>query len=376
MRSEAVLLLVQSDPIGVDGEDRWIDRKTLSGLRAFVEEWPGRVVVSAPSMPGTAGVLHERVPAHELAFDLILDTEPRAAANSVDPAVVLALHSPANYALIDWDPMRVVYTVENGLRQRLRVELIQSRGVISRARIVAGLARRMPAFRGAIRKAGGIQCNGYASWEAHRHLNRAPLLFFDHRVPAHEIERSRPVEPSPTGPLRLGYSGRHIPIKGPQYAVALIDVLRSRGVESTLTVYGDGEMRSVLEQSAGEEVAFLGALPFQDEWIPSVRDGIDLMVLPYPQADPAGTYLETFALGVPVLGFAHEAFSPFAEDHGAGWQVEIGRVDALADTVEMLSANRRLLTGAGRSALDFMGTHSAEAEFTSRVEHLRRVAQV
>ncbi|MGO1354268.1 MULTISPECIES: glycosyltransferase [Brachybacterium] len=376
MSEEPVLLLVLSDPVGVDGRTRWFDRKTISGLRMFAQGWPGRIVVSAPSSSGGGTALGEAVPSDELEFDLLLDRAPSDAAALVDPAVVLALHAPANYALSAWDPTRTVFTLENGLRQRLRVELLQARSALSRARITAGIVRRAPAFHRSIRRAAGVQCNGYASWSAHRHLSRSPMLFFDHRVPGEVIAASRAVEPSTEAPIRLGFSGRHIPIKGPHHAVRLVAELRARGLDATMTMYGDGALRPEIERAAGPGVTLAGALPFAEEWIPSVRENVDLMVLPYPQADPAGTYLESFALGVPVLGFAHEAFSPFARDHGAGWEVPVGDTAALADTVQELGATPQMLTAAGTNALDFMRCHASEDEFAARVAHLRDVAQV
>ena len=327
----------------------------------FAQGWPGRIVVSAPSSSGGGTALGEAVPSDQLEFDLLLDRAPSDAAALVDPAVVLALHAPANYALSAWDPtMRTVFTLENGLRQRLRVELLQARSALSRARITAGIVRRAPAFHRSIRRAAGVQCNGYASWSAHRHLSRSPMLFFDHRVPGEVIAASRAVEPSTEAPIRLGFSGRHIPIKWTASRRTA-----GRGTACSRPRRHDDHVRR-RRPPAGDRArrgtrrhprrspAFRGGMD-----PPSVRDNVDLMVLPYPQADPAGTYLESFALGVPVLGFAHEAFSPFARDHGAGWEVPVGDTAALADT----------LRGAGRDSSD---AHSGGHE-CARLHALPRV---
>lgn len=314
MSDEPTLLLVQADPVGVDGQQRWFAEKTLSGIQLFVEGWPGRVVVAASSSRKSPAATEIAVDEHALPFDLLLDAPPSEAASRVDPALVLALHSPANYPLVTWKRHRVVYTVENGLRQRFRVEMLQSASRLSRARILLGLARRTPAFYRSLHRAAGIQCNGYAAWEQHQHLSAAPMLFFDHRVGQDVIAKSRPVQV--TGKLALGFSGRHIAIKGPQYALQLHADLRDAGVDSSLTMFGDGELRPGLEKSALSGVRFTGSLPFREEWIPAVRERIHLMVLPYPQADPAGTYLESAAVGVPALGFSNAAFSPLVERHG------------------------------------------------------------
>lgn len=374
MSDEPTLLLVQADAVEADGQKRWFAEKTLSGIQLFAAGWPGRVVVSAPSSKSRPTAMEIAVEERNLPFDLLLDAMPSEAVRRVDPALALALHSPVNYPLITWKRHRVVYTVENGLRQRFRVEMLQSDSPISRARISLGLMRRTPAFYRTLRRAAGIQCNGYAAWEQHRHLSSAPMVFFDHRVGEATIAKSRPVQVR--GKLALGFSGRHIAIKGPQYALQLHADLREAGVDSTFTMFGDGEARQELEASAPLGVRFAGSLPFLEEWIPEVREHIHLMVLPYPQADPAGTYLESAALGVPVLGFSNAALSPLVERHGIGWHVPMGDSDALARMAISLAEDRTAITAAGGRALAFMREHSVEQEFAARVDHLRQIAQV
>lgn len=100
------------------------------------------------------------------------------------------------------------------------------------------------------------------------------------------------------------------------------------------------------------------------------------MVLPYPQGDPAGTYLESFALGVPVLGYDNDAFGPLVRNHDVGWTVPVG------DTASLIAECRRLLQARteigtrSENALDFARRHSMEHEFEVRVNHLRAIAQV
>lgn len=374
MSDTPTLLLLQADAVGIDGHNRGFAEKTLTGIQQFVDGWPGRVVVSAPASERSRDAMQRVVDERDLPFDLLSDVTPLEAMNRVDPSVALALHSPSNYPLLGRKPHRVVYTLENGLSQRFRVEMLQSPSLLSRARISLGLGRRAPAFYRTLRRAGGIQCNGYAAWERHRHLSAAPMLFFDHRVGDDIIAASRPARV--TGELSLGFSGRHIAIKGPQHAVRLHADLSSAGVNSTLTMFGDGDLRPALERSAGPGVRFTGAIPFFDEWVPEVRDRIHLMVLPYPQSDPAGTYLEAAALGVPVLGFRNAALGPLVERHGIGWQVPRGDGAALAQTVISLIEEPSKIGEAGARALKFMREHSMEREFVSRVQHLREIAQV
>ena len=257
MSDMPTLLLVQADPVGVDGTRRWFAEKTLSGIQHFVDDWPGRVVVSAPSSRSRPTAMEVAADVRSVPFDLMLDVTPSDAAHRVDPSVVLALHSPSNYELISWKRHRVVYTMENGLRQRFRVETLQSSSPLSRARISLGLARRAPAFFRALRLAAGLQCNGYAAWEQHWRLSPAPMLFFDHRVSGDVIAESKAVQVS--GALALGFSGRHIAIKGPEHALQLHAGLRESGIDAALTMLGDGELRSMLQIGAPRNVALQGS---------------------------------------------------------------------------------------------------------------------
>ena len=374
------LLLVQADPVFEDGDGRWaIAAKTLSGVREFARRWPGEVVVSAPvrrSESLEAIPLHEIVERHDLPFGIVSYADPVVAAKAVAPAVALALHTPRNYPLLAWDAARTVFTLENDARQRLRIESMQDATVQGRARIAVGHARRFPEFRRSLRRAAGLQCNGYAAWESVRRLATPSILFFDHRITESDLRVVPHDRPLRRGALKLGFSGRHIPIKGPGYAIDLVEALRAEGVEVEMTVFGDGALRSALEAEAGEGVRFTGDLPFAEEWVPEVRDDIDVMVLPYPQGDPAGTYIEAFALGVPVLGFANDAFRPLVERHDVGWAVPVGDRRGLLAQARDLYAGADEVRRKSMSASSFAKEHSMENEFGVRVAHLRDIAQV
>ena len=373
------LLLVQSDPVIVDGNRRAILSKTLSGILAFCDRWPGDVVVSAPTVrarPSESLPLHVWLDQDDALFAILTGMAPEEAAKRCSPAVVLALHSAANYALLDAYARRTVFTFENGARQRLRIEMLQASASLSRARILVGHGRRLRAFRRSLRAAGGAQCNGYAAWDAAAGAARSAVLFFDHRVTERELRRAPDPRPASAGALRLGFSGRHIAIKGPHDALDVVAALRADGADVEMTMFGDGPLRGELQRRGVDGVTFTGDLDFETAWMPTVRRNIDLMVLPYPQGDPAGTYLESFALGVPVLGYANDAFAPLARKHEVGWAVPVGH------SAELIAEGRRLLSAAedirarSENALDFARRHSMEHEFDVRVEHLRTVAQM
>lgn len=371
---------MQADPVlEVDGR-RVIMSKSLSGILAFCERWPGEVVVSAPIRRAEAvgSALHADVDETGLPFTMLTDLAPVDAARRCSPAVVLALHSPQNYPLLEWDADRTVFTFENSARQRLRIELMQAAETISRARILVGQARprRLRGFRRSLRSAAGLQCNGYAAWGAVHGLARSAVLFFDHRITEEELRVASGPRPVAPGALRLGFSGRHIAIKGPHDALDLIAALREEGADVEMTVFGDGPLRSELEARAVDAVRFVGDVDFEAEWLPTVRQEIDLMVLPYPQGDPAGTYMESFALGVPVLGYSNDAFAPLVQRHGVGWSVPVRDTERLIDEGRRLLGAPEDVAEKAAGALAFARRHSMDHEFDIRTSHLRTVAQL
>ena len=65
------------------------------------------------------------------------------------------------------------------------------------------------------------------------------------------------------------FAGRLLGLKGVQFAVAAVGILRSRGLDVSLTIIGSGPMRQPLQQQAeclgvGDRVAFVEHMP-QDE---------------------------------------------------------------------------------------------------------------
>lgn len=376
MAAEPTLLIIQMEAVHRAGREILRARKSMSGLRLLAAGWPGRTVVAAPELdappPGPSGWAVDA----EAVLEHLPSDDPLAAARRVRPDAVLALHHPRQYPLLDEFADRTVLSVENAWEQRLRIALLNS-PPRHRARIIAGALRRRREFRRTIARAAGIQCNGYGAFEAYRRLAPRAMIHFDHRVTADVVRASHPAQPSAApAPLRLGFSGRHTRIKGPDHAIRLVRGLQDRGIDAELTVFGEGDMTPDLRRQAGPGVRFAGTLPFEESWIPAVRSGIDLMVLPSPQGDPAGTYLESIGAGVPVLGYANSALAPLVARHGIGWCVGVGDEGALLEQAAALAADRAAITARARDGLAFMAEHSVEREFARRVEHLRSVADV
>lgn len=378
------LVVAQQDPISLDGTTVRIATKSLVGLEQYARTWPGEVVLLARATDRAATVtpLHTAVARGELPFDLELREGSAPSRAREGAAATLAFHHLDAAALLARDPRSVVLFGEFSLAERIRIGALDAPSV-TRARVAAGWLRRRGALRRMVRDTGGYQANGYPALSAYGALSPRAMLYLDTRMTATLFARGRdhlaPGDPSPGHPLRLGFSGRHIRAKGAEDAVSAAVRAATRGLALTLDVFGSGEATARMRAIAaplGDRARFHGDLVFDDAWVRAVAAGIDLMVLPHRQGDPAGTYLETAALGVPVLGYANRALQALVDRHGIGWTVPMDDVDALAAAIAGIGRDPAGRAAAGAAGRELMSEHLFAREAERRIAHLREVAQV
>ncbi len=374
-----LVVVLPSVPVA-EGKVQLTD-KTLTGLRGFVDRWPGRVTAVGPGVKtdvaGNLGLQWYRPEA--LGLD-VLHGNTIELVRQLSPDVLHLSLAVRERPLLDLGLPTVVFG-ENPALERLRYALPTSRRT-DRPRMVAGAVRQELTQRDMVQRASAFACNGWNAWRWYERLARRthdhePLLVFDSRISLDRVAqaRARVAEmPSRAAPLRLGFSGRLHPAKGPDLAVAASRELDARGVPHTLTIFGTGPMEADLRRSAGPSVHFAGEVAFDPVWIDRVADEIDVMVLPHTQGDPSGTYLESAGLGVPVLGVKNAALSGFAREAGFAWVARDRTGAALADVVERLSGDRVEVHRAARAGVRFAEAHAFEKAFDARVHQLVRVA--
>jgi glycosyltransferase involved in cell wall biosynthesis len=100
-------------------------------------------------------------------------------------------------------------------------------------------------------------------------------------------------------------AGRLTTVKGVDVLLDAMARLDARGVETTLTIAGDGPARADLEAQAapfGDRVSFAGWLG-EDDTAQAMRDA-DLLVMPSVWPEPFGLVgIEAAALGLPAVAF-------------------------------------------------------------------------
>lgn len=377
------LVVVQLDAIDLRDGHVTMSTKTLQALELYASYWPGQLAVSTVVKPLPASPLLARRRLADLPFDIVDRSAHGIRKVRTGAAVTMAMHDYRDSGDSHFEPRRLVLYGEIPLAERIRMTAL-GHGRVSTLRVAASWQRRAGMLRRMVRDTGGYQANGYPVFEAYGHLSRSPLLYFDTRatseILAHAAETSNADRAKRArDPFTIGFSGRHTAAKGTDHALSVALDLLDAGEGLRLVLYGSGDMSSALRDRAARyrgQIEFRGDVDFGSTWVKEVPQTVDLMLLPHTQGDPSGTYLETAALGIPVLGYGNAALASLVRHHAIGWTVPLGDTAALAEAVRTLSREPQRLEAAGEAGRKFMAEHTFEKEIRRRIDHLRNAAGI
>lgn len=236
----------------------------------------------------------------------------------------------------------------------------------------------------AIKLASGLQCNGTPTYDAYRPLNPNTMLFFDTRITEDMLAtfddiESRTRARDETMPIRVVFSGRLNRMKGANQLLDVALELNRLGTPFEMFISGAGELEKSMHQRIADEglgncVKMMGLPDFQTIFFPFVKANIDLFVCCHPQGDPSCTYIETMSCGVPIVGYANEAFEGIVEQSKAGWLVEINQPKLLAKKISKLSRKRNEIKAMSFKSLEFAKDRTFDKTFKARIEHMERIA--
>lgn len=390
--TEKSLVIAPSIKAGhsTDGRVR-LTEKFISGMSMTASQWHGPVeLLIEPDEATHSGNLDDVwVGGGELPFRVtVAEFNSHQAKEVVSRAAVLQggadhrLNHMAGWCA-ELDTKYVMVT-EYSLRTRWQIIDADGLNPLIAWRRKAWAWRQERANEAAVRAAAAVQCNGTPTFDAYHRLNKNTLLYFDSRVTGDML----PVEPrlakrttpwSDADPLRLAFSGRLNKMKGADHLPKVALALRRLGVPFSLDIYGDGPLVPELHDTINREglagqVRLNGVLDFGSELMPVVRDAVDLFVCCHRQGDPSCTYLETFACGVPIVGYANEAFHGLLERCPAGASVPMDDVSALAATIQRLARDPSRVSDMARIGLEFARTHAFEDEFKQRIAQMKELA--
>lgn len=364
--------------------------KFVSGMQAYVDLWAGPVTVLIEADTNDKSGNLDDVWFHpdELPFQTVVTSFGSALARQTMMDAGVVMGGPdhrMNHAATTCAQAGVPYVMVTEYSLKTRLQIVDADRPVfwRRWRRRQWEIGQEKANIASIRQAAGVQCNGTPTFEAYRELNANTLLYFDNRVsqdmiPSEPALANRELTFTPQRPLRLAFSGRLNPMKGADHLVRVAASLRQQGIPFRFDIYGDGPLVPNLTEeirSLGleKEVVLGGVLDFATELMPRMRQEIDLFVCCHRQGDPSCTYLETWACGVPIVGYDNEAFAGLLRICQAGHAVPMDDWQGLTGVIARLSRAPEELINLAREGMSFARKHTFESEFQARINHAKRL---
>lgn len=152
------------------------------------------------------------------------------------------------------------------------------------------------------------------------------------------------------GPLRLVTAGSLLPVKGQRHLVEAMALLRERGVDATLDVYGDGKLRDELASQIsgldlGSAVTLRGVRPRAELAAAYSAGSYDVFVM--PSVDLGGgmhegvpvSVMEAMSAGVAVVATETGGIPELVVDSVSGLLVADKSAASLADALQLLAGD-------------------------------------
>jgi glycosyltransferase involved in cell wall biosynthesis len=367
-----------------------LTQKFVEGVTEFHKFWEGPVDVYMESSEHPSGNMDEvSVLPGDLPFRVRLLPLPEIARAIVADRTAVVLLSLDDFrqsglsAVCRRHGVACAYISEYSLTTRKQIIDAGTVNPLKRARRKLWEASEERKRRRAVENATGLQCNGTPTYESYREICSRALLYFDTRVSADVLATEDEIRRRVSGAggvLRLLYSGRLVAAKGVGQLVEIARNLRERNVDFHLFICGDGDLRPVIGDQIraaqlSRYITLKGVLDFKSELVPFVKSNIDLFVCCHPQGDPSCTYLETMSCGVPIAGYANEAFEGVVRHSGCGWAVPVNRPRALADRIAEVRRLPESLLRMSLASVAFAMDHTFERTFSRRISHLRALEE-
>jgi colanic acid/amylovoran biosynthesis glycosyltransferase len=367
-----------------------LTEKFVDGLKLYRELWGGPILhLCAPASGPSDNLDNIEVAMKTPDFDTICAPMSAAFLKAALPKRSIVLASVGEdfngvAAVCREAGVPCVYVTEYSLRTRTQIAETYQRNALHGAWGKLRQVEQEIRQRRAISMAAGVQCNGLPTFNSYKSLSRSPLLFFDSRfddetlIPDDRLlakMRRRTMDDK----IRLVFSGRINRMKGADDLPLVASYLREMCIPFEMLICGDGEylpnlQKDVAARGLTDSVRSAGVLDFKTELVPLVTEFADLFVCCHRQGDPSCTYLETMACGVPIVGYANDAFSALADFSKVGWVTPMSDPLALARTIEQLHRNPQEIDHASRSARSFASKHTFRDSFKRRINHLRSVS--
>jgi glycosyltransferase involved in cell wall biosynthesis len=386
--------LMLCPPVGIwkVGEDLYFDRKFYDGVIAYAKYWPGtfrlaiRLIKSAPPQFGLVRFEKDVFPATVTVLNAeeLIDSKLIAGVDVI-LASGDAFDSFYLAELCKESGVKCIYVIENTLKTRLQIVALNGTNLWRKFKSKVWLLLKERDRIKAFRQSDGLQANGVPAYDAYSSLVPSTLLYFDTRnfasmgiTDAELITRLDYLDKG--APLRLGFSGRLNSMKGADHLVEIALRLRKYKINFTFDLFGNGELLAEMQEKIqlnglDEIVRLKGVVDYANELVPFVKANLDLFVCCHRQGDPSCTYLETYACGVPIVGYKNQAHQGILNSNDVGWGVAINNIQGIVDLLVRLDSKRDEIKTKSLNAANFARKHTFEATFQRRISQCVQLVQ-
>ena len=368
-----------------------LTKKLLEGVSEYAKYWPGKVALILPKGEVNSGNLDDIITEKSsLSFSVeVLDFSTSDLRKKVaDSGLVLCGSHPSASGLAEHCKLQripYIHVAELTLKTRLQILKSEVKNPLNLLKKIIWEIREEHRTINKIKHASGIQCNGTPTYKSYKSHNKEALLYFDNRIYPNMLSSTEKIANkyafrTPKSPLQLAFSGRLNRIKGAQYLIPIAKELRRRNFQFHLHIFGDGELKKniikkIHLEKLQDNITYHGAVDFRESLIPFISNNIDIFLCTHTQGDPSCTYIETFACGVPILGFSNEALEGILEKYPCGWSTPIGNIEKIAMKLEALQNDISTVENCAKSALKFATENTFDITFSNRINHMIRLSQ-
>lgn len=367
-----------------------LTRKLLEAVKKFESLWPGTITVMMEETTVETDNIDKQIfTRNELPFNLKIvsfdQLTPASFRNQTSLVLATLGYRQNNISKIcQAAGVPCIYVSEYTLKTRKQIIAVNTKNPLLLLRRNLWEQSQEHKQIQAIQLAEGLQCNGTPTYKAYCAINRDPMLFYDTRIsedmlPTHEELDKRTRSLDENKPIRLIFSGRLNKMKGADHLLQVAQELKRLKVPFELYISGAGVLEKMMHEKIARDglhdcVKMMGLPDFQEEFFPFVKENIDLFICCHRQGDPSCTYIETMSCGVPIVGYANEAFTGMVEHSKAGWVVPMDQPKLLAKKIAELNNNREEIKQMSFKSLNFARLHTFEKTFAARIEHMKHIA--
>ena len=391
MSNDLPLTIIQALPAKkLPNKEVWLTRKLEEATIKFGELWPGSITVMMEETEEDSREIDpKKFKLSELPFQLEIGSFDKITPDKLrnKTSLVLAtLGCRQNHISQVCREANIpcIYISEYTLTTRKQIVAVQESQPIKRLWRSRWEERQEQKQLNAIALADGLQCNGTPTYNVYKKLCPNTLLFFDTRIEEKMLIKPEELEKRTQSlmdnqPLRLVFSGRLNKMKGADHLLDVAQELKLLRIPFELFISGRGDLEETMHQriaaeGLSEQVKMLGVPDFKTEFFPFVKANIDLFICCHRQGDPSCTYIETMSCGVPIVGYANEAFEGIVGQSNSGWLVEMNQPKLIAQKVAELNFKRNEIKMMSDKAIKFAQKHTFEKTYDARISHMKQIA--